>query len=210
MFEYVAPARFTCPAAPVTEHSDDTYDAPTTGLMNPQISITAVEASQVVGSFPLSEDFAAPVYKQIQQEQIVATPQAQVIVQEIPEVSVVERIQEQIVETIEVIPQERFQQCTIAPTMQVVTREQFHNDVEHTHLHQQCDDLEARIAILSREQSSSSSPLAIKSIEKAQVVALSRPFDGHVRRHRFTKTPGKRSISPQSSLSTLIVVQIIE
>ena len=54
------------------------------------------------------------------------------VVQEIPEVSVVERIQEQIVETIEVIPQERFQQCTITPTMQVVTREQFHNDVERT------------------------------------------------------------------------------
>ena len=53
------------------------------------------------------------------------------IVQEIPEVSVVERIQEQIVETIEVVPQERSQQCTIAPTMHVVTREQFHNDVEH-------------------------------------------------------------------------------
>ena len=50
------------------------------------------------------------------------------VVQEIPEVSVVERIQEQIVETIVVIPQERLQQRTIAPTMQVVTREQFHND----------------------------------------------------------------------------------
>ena len=35
-------------------------------------------------------------------------------------------------ETIEAIPQERLQQCTIAPIMQVVTREQFHNEVEHT------------------------------------------------------------------------------
>ena len=62
-----------------------------TGLVNPQISITAVEASQVVGSFPLSEDFAA-------------LGQAQVIVQEISEVVVVERIQEQIVETTRAFP----------------------------------------------------------------------------------------------------------
>ena len=48
--------------------------------MNPQISISAVEASQ-----------------------------AQVVVQEIPEVPVVEWIQEQIVETIEVIPQEQIE-----------------------------------------------------------------------------------------------------
>ena len=54
------------------------------------------------------------------------------VVREVPEVSDLERIQKQIVETIEEIPQERFQQCTIGPTMQVVTREQFHNDVEHT------------------------------------------------------------------------------
>ena len=52
-----------------------------TGLVNPQISITAVEGSQVVGSFPLSEDRAAPVYNQVHQEQIVATVQAQVIVE---------------------------------------------------------------------------------------------------------------------------------
>ena len=59
--------------------------------MNPQISISAVDASppQVVGSIPLSEDFAATVYNQVHQEQIVATVQAQVIGQEIPEVSIV-------------------------------------------------------------------------------------------------------------------------
>ena len=72
------------------------------------------------------------MYNQVHQEQIVATVQTQVIVQEIPEVLVVERIQEQTVETIEVIPQECFQQCTIAQIVQVVTREQFHNDVEPT------------------------------------------------------------------------------
>ena len=84
-----------------------------TGLVKPRISFSALEASQVVGSFLLSEDFAAPVYNQVHQEQIVPTPQAQVIVQEISEVSVVERTQEQIVETIEVVPQERVQQCTM-------------------------------------------------------------------------------------------------
>ena len=72
------------------------------------------------------------MYNQVRQEQIVATVQAQVIVQEIPEVLVVDRIQEQIVETIEAIPQDLVQQCTIAPIGQVVTREHFHNYVEHT------------------------------------------------------------------------------
>ena len=66
--------------------------------MNPQISITADEASQVVGSFPLLEDFVA--------HKIVATVQPHVIVQEIPQLPIVEWIQEQIVETIEVVPQE--------------------------------------------------------------------------------------------------------
>ena len=106
--------------------------------------------------------------------------------------------------------------------MQVGTREQFHNDVEHTprrkvcfateddvqfmaassrqaeisditralaefrydiaqlerygfvvpHLHQQCDDLEARIAVLSLEQSFLE--LAIKSFEKKKKLRLSR------------------------------------
>ena len=54
-----------------------------TGLVNPQISISAVEASQ-----------------------------AQVVVQEILEVLFVEWIQEHFVETIEVIPQERVKQRT--------------------------------------------------------------------------------------------------
>ena len=36
-----------------------------TSLVNPQISITAVEASQVIDFFPLSEDFAAVMYNQV-------------------------------------------------------------------------------------------------------------------------------------------------
>ena len=192
---------------------------------------TTPVGAQVVGPFPLLQDFAAPVYNQVHQEQIV--------------------------ETIEVIPQERFQQCTIAPIMQGVTREHFHNDKEHSsrrkvrfaaeddiqfitasslraeisdltrtlvrarndiaqweregflvpHLHQQCDDFEAQIAVLSREQSSSSSP---SSPKKAQVVALSRPFDGHVSRHRLTKHWEGDPYRHKCSLSTLLVVQIFE
>ena len=88
-------------------------------LLNPRISTTAVETPQVVGSFPLSEDFAAPVYNQVHQEQIDATVQPRVIVQEIPEVQVVERIQEKIVEPIEVLPQERAQQHTATQIVHV-------------------------------------------------------------------------------------------
>ena len=106
-----------------TVTTDDNFDI--TDLVNPRFSSFAVEASapQVVLLLLPFEEFTAPVYNQVHQEQIVATVQALVIVQEIPEVSVVERIQEQNVETIEVIPQRRFQQCTIAPIMRVVARE---------------------------------------------------------------------------------------
>ena len=69
------------------------------------------QAPQVVGSLPLLEEFTEPVYNRVHKEQIVAGEmtlnivensgvQDQVIVQEIPQVQIVERIQEQIVETI--------------------------------------------------------------------------------------------------------------
>ena len=70
-----------------------------TGLVNPQISTSAVEASQVVGPFPLSDDFAAPMYNQVHHEQIVATVRPHVIIQEPPQVPVGEWSQEQTVET---------------------------------------------------------------------------------------------------------------
>ena len=119
--EYIAPApAVTCAAPSQQSLPAYTMAAVTTGvnldiagLVKPQFSITAVEASapKVIGSLPPLEEFAAPVYNQVHQEQIVAgettqntveipTVQEQVIVQEIPEVQVVERIQEQIVETI--------------------------------------------------------------------------------------------------------------
>ena len=50
-----------------------------TGLMNPQFSTSAVEAPQVVDSFPLLEDVAAREYNQVHQEQIVATVQPHAI-----------------------------------------------------------------------------------------------------------------------------------
>ena len=82
------------------------------GLMNPQFSTSAIEAPLVVDSFPLLEDLAAHIYNQVHQEQIVATVQPQAIVQEIPQLPVVERIQQQIVEPIEVLLHDRVQQFT--------------------------------------------------------------------------------------------------
>ena len=46
---------------------------------------------------------------QVHQERIVATVQPHVVGQEIPQLAIVEWIQEQIVETIEVVPQERIE-----------------------------------------------------------------------------------------------------
>ena len=77
-----------------------------------------LSAPQVVGSLLSLEEFASPVYNQIHQEQIVAgkttqniveipTVQEHVIVQEIPQVTFVDWTPEQIVEPIEVLPQER-------------------------------------------------------------------------------------------------------
>ena len=89
--EYVSPAHvleFSAPAPAVTcavpsqqlpsvyttttVTTDVNLDIP--GLVNPQYSSAAVEASapQVVGSLPPFEEFTAPVYNQIHQEQIVA------------------------------------------------------------------------------------------------------------------------------------------
>ena len=100
--------------------------------MDPQFSSTAVEASapQVVVSLPPFEEFTAPVCNQVHQEQIVAgemtlnivenpAVQEQVIVQANSELQVVERIQEQIVETTEEVPRERVQQRTVEQIVRV-------------------------------------------------------------------------------------------
>ena len=104
-----------------------------TGLVNPQISNTAIEASapEVVGSLLPFEEFTAPVYNQAHQEQIVAgemalnivenpVVQEQAIVQENSELQVVERIQEKIVRTTNEVPQERVQQRTVEQIVRVL------------------------------------------------------------------------------------------
>ena len=70
------------------------------------IPVPQASVSQVICSLPRLDESDAPVYHQVRQEQIAAgettqnrvempTEQEQVIVQKIPEVQVVERIQEQ-------------------------------------------------------------------------------------------------------------------
>ena len=79
---------------------------------------------QVFVLLPPLEEFDAPVYDQVHQEQIVAgemtlnivenpVVQERVIVQENSELQVMERIQEQIVETTKEVPWERVQQRTV-------------------------------------------------------------------------------------------------
>ena len=136
VIEYIAPALAVSLAVPrqqllpahttTTDTTDDNFDI--TDLVNPKFSISAVEAYplQVVGSLSPLEEFVVPVFNQIHREQIVAgettqntvenpAVQEQVIVQEIP--PIVERIQERIVEPIEVLPHERVQQFTAEQIM---------------------------------------------------------------------------------------------
>ena len=53
-----------------TQTDDDACAAPATGLVNPQFSTSALEAPQVVDSFPLSDDFAAPMYNQVRNKSL--------------------------------------------------------------------------------------------------------------------------------------------
>ena len=100
---------------------DDTYIAQTSPrvnrdircLVNPQFSSFAVEASasQVVGSFPAVEESAPPVYKQVHQEHVTAEPGSfertqQCNVENIFHVPI-PQIQEQFVESVQKIFQER-------------------------------------------------------------------------------------------------------
>ena len=82
VIEYIVPAlaktrAVSCQQLPpvyttTAVNTDVNFD--TTGLVNPQFSNTAFEATapQVVGSLPPFEAFDAPVYNQVHQEQIVA------------------------------------------------------------------------------------------------------------------------------------------
>ena len=72
--------------------------APQTDFVLAATYAATAEAPQVVGSFLLSDDFAASMYNQVHQEQLVATVQPHAIFIETPEVQVVDQILEQIVE----------------------------------------------------------------------------------------------------------------
>ena len=94
------------------------------------IPVQQVSASQVIGSLPRLDESDAPVYHQVRQEQIAAgettrnivenpTAQEQVIFQVNPDVRIVERIQEQIVETMKEVPHDRVQQRTVEQIVRV-------------------------------------------------------------------------------------------
>ena len=72
--------------------------------MQEQVIVQEIsQAPQVVDSFPPLEEFVAPMCNQVLQEQIVATVRTHVLFQDIQVVQFVERIQEQIVEPIDVL-----------------------------------------------------------------------------------------------------------
>ena len=84
----------------------------------------------VVGPLPPVEEFTEPVYNQVNQEQIVAgvmilnivektVVQEQAIVQNNSDLQVMERTQEQIVDTTKEVPQERVQQGTVEQIVRV-------------------------------------------------------------------------------------------
>ena len=104
-----APCQQSPPETMATVTSDASFD--TTAFVNPQFSTAAVEssASQVIGSLPLLDEFAVPVYNRIRQEQLVAEQErvqqhtaAHIVHVPVPQ------IQEQTVESVQVIPRELF------------------------------------------------------------------------------------------------------
>ena len=91
----------------------------TTGLVNPHCPITTVEASapHVDGSLPPLDVSAAAVCNQIRQEQIAAEQERVELVQQRTVEQIVHvpvpQIQEQIVDGVKEIPQERFPEQTL-------------------------------------------------------------------------------------------------
>ena len=80
-----------------------------TSLISPQISFTAVEAPQVVGSFPLSEDFAAPMYNHVHQEKSLQQYSRKLFFRKFFSFRLLSGFRNKIVETIEVFPQEQIE-----------------------------------------------------------------------------------------------------
>ena len=110
MNAHVAFASVTEFVAPSPAVTCLTLSVDTTGFMNPQFSVPAVEASasQAVGSSPSVDESASPQYNEFRQEQIVAEQER--VQQRTAEQTVhvpVPQVQE-IVESVQVIPRELF------------------------------------------------------------------------------------------------------
>ena len=106
---YVAPAAVT---QYIAKPSAATLSFGTTGFVNPQFSVPAVEASvsHVVGSISPLKEFAAHVYSQVRQEQIAAEQKSVECVQQHTVEQIVHvpfpQIHEQIVKSVQVIPRD--------------------------------------------------------------------------------------------------------
>ena len=119
MIKHAAPTPDVTCAVParLAPALDNTYVAPANArvnrdfsvLVNPQFSIFAVEASapQVVESFPVVDETAPPVYKQVHQEQIAAEPGS---FEHTQQCAVDNIVQEQVVESVQKIPQQRLRE----------------------------------------------------------------------------------------------------
>ena len=112
VIEYVAPSLVIDYIASPSTATGCFLNLETTGFANPQFSVPAVEASasQVVGCFPSVDEVASPGYNQVHQEQIAADSESvervqQHTVEQIVHVPI-PQIQEQVVESVQVIPRE--------------------------------------------------------------------------------------------------------
>ena len=135
----------------------------TTGFVNPQFSISAVEdsASQVVGSFPSVNGSASPVYKQVHQEQIAAEQESVERVQQLTVEQIVHvpipQIQEQIVESVQVIPRELFP-------------ERIEEQIVDIPVPPTVKDIEELVQIITQERSQQRTVNQLVGAPKAQVV----------------------------------------
>ena len=99
----------------------------TTGFVNPQFSVSAVEpsASQVVGSFPfVIERVQKNTVEQIVhvptlpiQEQVEESVQVEEQIVDIPDPPIVEEI----VDVVQITPQEHFRQCTVPQIVEEIS-----------------------------------------------------------------------------------------
>ena len=154
VIEYETPARFTCPPAPVIERvffaPDDTYAAPARidsaplikyiAPTSPQVnrdfrSLVNHPAPKIVGSLlpPVSEaDQELNVARETTQNIVRSQPvQEQVKVQEVPEVQILERIQEQFMQVFVRI-EEQIGDTLVPPTVEETLEPDQQRTVEQT------------------------------------------------------------------------------